>query len=336
MKATHAWASGLLIAGACLMLLSCQAATRASVSGMAARADRPEKAVRIAFITNMQAGEHWGNMKSGARFSRNMHGGMTLEFYAPVNEADYRGQAALLQQVVNSKFDAVVISPSDAGLAAPVVAGALHAGMKVVTVDNDILSASGVSLAQAHVGCDDREIGRETAAAALRIVPGARSVLIVGSVPTSTSMTAKIAAITEILSQSGLAHRVVFCNADDNLAYQLTRKALADDRTIDVVIALEEYAAHGAADALKELPKARKVAFIGSGNSRYQLILLEQGEMDALVVENSFTMGYLAVEAANDLLNGRTVKPAAVEYAIVTPGTMWNDRNQRLLFPLMN
>lgn len=336
MIARGAWPVAALVAAVCLSLMSCPLGRGSPVSGPVSRAETQEKPVRIAFITNMQGGEHWGNMKSGARFSRNMHGGMTLEFYAPVNEADYRGQEALLQQVIDLRFDAVVISPSDATYAAGTIAHALRAGIKVVTVDNDILPASGQSPAQTHVGCDVREIGSQTALVALSLAPHARSVLIVASVPTSTTMATKIAAITDVLSRTGGAPKVVYCNADDNLAYQLTRRALADDSAIDVVIALEEYAAHGAADALKELPKTRKVAFIGSGNSRYQLILLEKGKMDALVVENSFTMGYLAVEAANDLCNGRTVAQTPVEYGIVTPQTMWEERNQRLLFPLVN
>ena len=326
----------LFIAVACLALLSCSSGKQWSFSGLFDHQEAQQKALRIAFITNMQAGEHWGNMKSGARFSRNMHESMTLEFYAPVNEADSVGQTTLLRQVVDSQFDAVVISPSDATYAASTIAQALHRGIKVITVDNDILSASGRSLAQVHIGCDDGEIGRQTARTALGLAPNARSVLIVASLSSSTSMTAKISAITSVLSRAGRAFKVVFSNADDNLAYRLTRKALADDQTIDAVIALEEYAAHGAADALKELPKTRKVTFIGSGNSRYQLILLEQHDMDALVVENAFTMGYLAVEAANALCSGRTVAPTMVEYAIVTPETMWEARNQRLLFPLVN
>ncbi|AEC02607.1 substrate-binding domain-containing protein [Parasphaerochaeta coccoides] len=331
--------AGITTAGiiACMIfVVSCYRNPANTVTLLSSRPESQEKPIRMAFLTNMQGGEHWGNMKSGARFARSMHGNMTIEFYAPINEADYHGQTELLQQVVDADFDALVISSSHATYAASTIQQALAKGMMVVTVDNDILAADGTSLAKAHVGTDSREVGKKAAMKGMELAPQVRKALVVASVPESTSMMEKTAAITEIFSESGIEFQVIFCHADATIAYGQVKAALESPVAIDIIIALEEYAAHGVADALAETSAKARPVFIGSGNSRYQLNLLETGRMDALVVENSFTMGYLAVEAAASLAGGRNVVPVPVEFAIVTPLTMWEEHHQRLLFPLTN
>lgn len=333
-KRSFFFSAGLL--SCMLLMVSCYRNPATTVSLLSSRSDSQAKPIRIAFLTNMQGGEHWGNMKSGARFARSMHENMTIEFYAPVNEADYQGQSTMVMNAVEGRFDAIVISPSHATYASPAIQQALTQGIAVVTVDNDILAPSGASLAHSHVGTNPQEVGEETALKAMELAPRARRALIVASVPESTTMTGKVTAITEVLSGEGIAVQVIFCHADANASYQQVKEILETGGTVDIIIALEEYASHGAADALDEMEGADGIIFIGSGNSRYQLNLLEIGQMDALVVENSFTMGYLAVEAAAALVNGQAVTPSAVEFVIVTPETMRDEHYQRLLFPLTN
>ncbi|NBK25529.1 MAG: sugar ABC transporter substrate-binding protein, partial [Spirochaetia bacterium] len=93
--------------------------------------------------------------------------------------------------------------------------------------------------------------------------------------------------------------------------------------------ALEEYTAHGVANALEGRPK---VHFIALGTTQYEIQLLEQGVIDALVVVNSFNLGYRAVMAAIDLLNGIKPIEKLVDFDLVTKESMFSEEHQRLLF----
>ena len=61
--------------------------------------------------------------------------------------------------------------------------------------------------------------------------------------------------------------------------------------------------------------------------------MLETGEMDALIVQNPFAIGYLGVQSAHRLLNGKTLEPETVtETTAVTAENMFDSDIQKILF----
>ena len=62
--------------------------------------------------------------------------------------------------------------------------------------------------------------------------------------------------------------------------------------------------------------------------------MLETGEVDALIVQNPYAMGYLGVETAANLMNGQTGGPSVVDTAttIVTRDNMYEPRARRYCF----
>ena len=62
--------------------------------------------------------------------------------------------------------------------------------------------------------------------------------------------------------------------------------------------------------------------------------MLETGEVDALIVQNPYAMGYLGVENAYNLINGQSIEKKEVDTSlmIVTKENMYDDESQRLLF----
>ena len=62
--------------------------------------------------------------------------------------------------------------------------------------------------------------------------------------------------------------------------------------------------------------------------------MLETGEVDALIVQNPYAMGYLGVENAYNLINGLQVEKEEIDTSllIVTKENMYDEESQRLLF----
>ena len=58
------------------------------------------------------------------------------------------------------------------------------------------------------------------------------------------------------------------------------------------------------------------------------------GEVDALIVQNPYAMGYLGVETAANLINGQTGGPSVIDTAttIVTRENMYERESQKILF----
>ena len=62
--------------------------------------------------------------------------------------------------------------------------------------------------------------------------------------------------------------------------------------------------------------------------------MLETGEVDALVVQNPYAIGYLGVETAYRLLNGQKLPSPEIDTStmLVTRENMYTEESQRILF----
>ncbi len=283
---------------------------------------------RIAVITMMQGGEFWGALKNGARSARSSTK-TVLEFLAPVNESDYEGQISAVQSAIDQDFDAIVLSPSHYSRLEDVVAKARNAGIKVVLADTSLRNQSG----DFHITTDYRQIGKAMAEHAFSHFGQEDPIhaLVIGSMPNTTSMTNLVESLVQAFSTRTNARIVsaTYSFTDETIARDITYNAIHNDPSINLVFALEEYTAHGVANALGE---TSGIHFIAFGTTQYEIQLLEKGVIDALVVVNSFNLGYRSVMAAIELLNGNKPVQKMVDFDLVTKESMFSEDHQRLLF----
>lgn len=283
---------------------------------------------RIAVITMMQGGEFWGALKNGARSARSATSAV-LEFFGPINESDYEGQIACVQSAIDQGFDAIILSPSHYTRLKDVVTKAQAKGIKVVLADTALMGQAADFL----ITADYREIGAAMATYAFTLFgeDEAINALIIGSLPNTTTMTNLVESLSAALKTRPKSRIVssTFSLTDEAIAHDITSTALDGDPTINVVFALEEYTAGGVAPAIEDHPEVR---FIALGNTRYEIQLLEESTIDALVVVNAFNLGYRSVLAAVDLLEGRKPAQQPVDWALVTKESMFSEEHQRLLF----
>ncbi|MEA4864302.1 MAG: substrate-binding domain-containing protein [Sphaerochaeta sp.] len=283
---------------------------------------------RIAVITMMQGGEFWGSLKNGARSARSSTGAV-LEFLAPVNESDYEGQISAVQRAIDQRFDAIVLSPSHYSRLEDVVAKARSAGIKVVLADTALRNQTADFL----ITTDYRQIGKAMAEHAFTHFSEGEPInaLVIGSMPNTTSMTNLVESLVQTFSERTNARIVsaTYSFTNETIARDITRNALESDPSINLVFALEEYTAHGVANALGD---SSDIHFIAFGTTQFEIQLLEKGVIDALVVVNSFNLGYRSVMAAVDLLNGNKPVQKLVDFDLVTKESMFSEEHQRLLF----
>jgi len=292
------------------------------------RRDENQDPYRIAVITMMQGGEFWGALKNGARNARTETGAV-LEFLAPIDESDYTSQIAYVEDAINQHFDAIVLSPSHTIYLEDVVKKARAKGIKVVLADTRLEQ----STADLFITSDYFQLGVDMAKHAFSLFEVGEPVraLIIGSLPNSTSMTSVVSGLVSAFSaqeKAEIAH-ASYSFTDEARAKMITENTLASDESVNVIFALEENTAHGMVNAL---PKDRNIKVIAFGTTQFEVQLLEEGVIDALVVINSFNLGYRSVKAAIDLL--KNIKPVEkmVEYALVTKESMFSEQHQRLLF----
>lgn len=287
---------------------------------------------RIACITKMQTGEHWGAIKSGAR-SAATELGASMEFFAPINESNHVQQAEYIGEAIDRGVDAILLAASHQSVPAAQVASARSKGIPVITIDSGIVGTD----VEGHIGSDNRELGALAARTATDLLEDhIPRVYVIGSLADSMNMAQRIMGIeTEINLSGGDILGIDYSGAEENTAKILTGDMLEKHPEISVIIALEENSAHGAADIIQEKGLKDSIILIGFGSSRQEISLLENDVIDALVVENPFTMGYLGVSAAVDLARGKkSVTSVTTNHAVITKDTLRTPGNQRLAFPV--
>lgn len=296
--------------------------------GGCSRRDEKQDPYRIAVITMMQGGEFWGALKNGARSARTETGSV-LEFLAPINEADYDSQIAYVEEAINQGFDAIVLSPSHTTYLEDVVGRARSKGIKVVLADTRLEKSTG----DFFITADYHKVGQEMAEHAFSLFEEGESIraLIIGSLPNSTSMTSVVSGLASAFdAQEGaeIAY-ATYSFTDEAIAKKITQNILDSDPKVNMIFALEENSAHGVVNAL---PEGRDIRLIAFGTTQFEVQLLEEGVIDALVVINTFNLGYRSVKAAIDLLKNNKPVEKMVDYALVTKTSMFSEEHQRLLF----
>jgi len=104
--------------------------------------------------------------------------------------------------------------------------------------------------------------------------------------------------------------------------------------TVEGIFCPNESTAFGMLRALEDGGLAGKVRFVGFDSSAKLVDAMAKGEMDATVVQDPINMGYLAVKAMVDHLQGKPVeKRIDTGATLITRDTMSAPAAQALLNP---
>lgn len=124
-------------------------------------------------------------------------------------------------------------------------------------------------------------------------------------------------------------------NVDSNIesATAGALELLNEHPEINVIVGFNEWTTLGVGYAVEQLGLADEVAAVGFDSNVVSIGMLETGEMDALVVQNPFAIGYLGVQSAYLLLSGTEIAQSTLTTAtVVTKDNMFDEQNQRILF----
>ena len=111
----------------------------------------------------------------------------------------------------------------------------------------------------------------------------------------------------DAFQESGRAEIVSGINAlaEAQQAKTDTKELLEQHPEIDVLLAFNEPTSVGAAMAIQDLNSEDSIFLVGFDSNVASVDGLQDGSVDALIVQNPYAMGYLGVESAYKLLNGQ-------------------------------
>jgi len=296
--------SGLLAAAA--LAGGCQRSESRPDSASVAKkpADRP----RIALIMKSLANEFFVTMADGARKHQAEHSGdYELIVNGIKDESDLAQQVALVEQMVASGVDAIVVAPADSRALVPSLRKAQKAGVVVVNIDNKLddatLAAAGAEIP--FVGPDNREGARMVGAElAKRLRPG-DAVAIVEGIPTAFNAQQRRQGFEEAMRTAQM--RVVAVQSgqwEQARANTVVSAMLRQHPDLKAILASNDNMALGAVAAVRQGGKAGQVTVVGFDNISAIREMLRDGRVLATADQHAAQLAVFGIEYALQILRG--------------------------------
>ncbi len=256
--------------------------------------------------------------------------GIQVEFSGPRYEKEVNRQISILNGIINMHPPLIILAASDYKRLVPSVEQAHKLGIPVVTLDSGVDSSIPVSFIATNNKAAGIKAGKEmhTLLASRKL----KTVAIVSHIKGTATAIDREAGVREGLMDTPVIG-TWFCDVEQEKAYRITLE-LVKNPDLGGIIALNEVATLGVAQAIEEKKLQNKIIVVGFDNAIKELSLLEAGVIKATVVQQPYNMGYLAVKTAVEYLKGGKVPPFIDTGSIlITKENMFKREYQELLFP---
>jgi ribose transport system substrate-binding protein len=296
----------LVVGGGVLLFVLC------SAGAYWVHSHRPPAVPTIALIP--QAG---GAMRSEvARFGATDAAGTVkcnLYWNAPTSEGDAAGQISLIDKVVRNRYQGLVVAPNHSLAILSSLRRALAAGLPVVVVSAPLALPATNKLG--YVVNDDDKMGELAAKEIARLIQGKGSVALVGLSRTGPGISRRVRAAERIFAtlypEIEVVSRITGAY-DTSRAEEVTNGALDSHPNLKAVLSFTATSTRGAHAALKSRSLQAAVPLVGCEQDSDLISYVGTGEIAAILAENTYRMGYEAVELIANSWKGEPIPPQSV------------------------
>lgn len=296
--------------------------------------EKKDSAIRkqkVTLIAKSTESAFWKSVFAGAGAASTEYN-MELKCIGPDNEEDYITQNRMIEEAVADGTDVIVFSAIDYEGNAEAVDHAAKEGVKIVVIDSDVNSKE----VSCRIGTDNYEAGCLAGKAALDMDEEEINIGIVNFDATTENGQSREKGFRDTVGKDKRAVIVDTINVNSTIdsAKEEAEKLLERIPKINVVVTFNEWTSLGVGYAVKEAGLADSVRVVAFDSNVVSVDMLETGEVDALIVQNPYAMGYLGVENAYRLLGGHDLDEREVNTSthLVTKENMYSEESQRMLF----
>ena len=283
-------------------MVGCQP-NASNTSSPPASPDKP----KIALVMKSLANEFFSTMAEGAKQHQSQN---SQQYELVVNgikdERDLARQAAIVDEMIAAKVQAIVVAPADSKALVPVLRRAKLAGLVVVNIDNkldeEILNAE--SLAVPFVGPNNllgaKSVGQHLAKS---LKPGDQVAVLEG-IRTSFNATQRRLGFEQAMKDAGM--QIVdsqSANWETNQANTIAASMLNAHPDLKAILAANDSMALGAMAAIKAANKTDTVQVVGFDNISAAQEAIRQGKMLATADQHGDQLAVFGIELALKLLH---------------------------------
>jgi ribose transport system substrate-binding protein len=268
------------------------------------------KRLKIAVIPKGTTHEFWKSVHAGA-VKAAKETDVDIVWKGPLKEDDLKAQIDVVDTFVAQGVNGIVLAPlNDAALKTP-VQRAKDAKIPTVIFDSDLQGDAHLSF----VATDNVAAGKIAGDAMNKALAGKGNLIVLryqeGSASTANREKGFLDSVKAVPDLKVVSDNQ-YGGATSESAFQKAESLLiahkASTGAVNGVFAPNESTTFGMLQALRKSGTNQKVKFFGFDSSDTLIGALKAGDIDGLVVQNPFNMGYLAVKTMVDALHGKTVE----------------------------
>lgn len=260
----------------------------------------------IAFIPRTSGTTLWEAAHAGAEAAARS---TQLKVYwnAPTREDDIQGQIALVERMIDGKYQGIVLAPDQTLALITPVRRALRKGIPTVIIGSPLPIPPSGKLS--YILNDEEEGGQLAAARIAQLLHGSGTIAVLGINPDIAGIMTRARSLESALARDYPKITIVekhmgsFNVPQDQ---QVAEEAVRRNPNLNGIVALTGAATRAACTALSRNSSNRKVQLVGF-DAPDAVSLLKETILDSVIIENSREMGLQAIYNIAAQLRGQAV-----------------------------
>ncbi|KVH32703.1 sugar ABC transporter substrate-binding protein [Burkholderia cepacia] len=279
-------------------------AALAAVAVAAAPAVHAQSSARpkVALVMKSLANEFFLTMETGAKeYQKHNANQFDLVTNGIKDETDTANQIRIVEQMIVSKVDAIVLAPADSKALVPVVKKAVDAGIIVVNIDNrldpDVLKSKNLNVP--FVGPDNRKGARKIGDYLAKRLKAGDQVGILEGVSTTTNAQQRTAGFQDAMKAGGM--KVVSVQSGEweiDKGNAVAAAMLNEYPNLKALLCGNDNMAIGAVSAVRAAGKQGKVFVVGYDNINAIKPMLKDGRVLATADQYAAKQAVFGIDTA--------------------------------------
>jgi ribose transport system substrate-binding protein len=264
---------------------------------------------KIAVIPKGGTGQFWKLIQSGANSAAAESKNVEILWRSPATENDKAEQIRIVEECINTGVSAIALSPQDYSELAIPISKAHKNKIPVIIYDSALKGKPGEDFVS-FIGTDNRKAGYLAGEYLAKLIGHSGKVALLRYKAGHASTTEREEGFLKAIASHKDIQIVISDRYTGGIVLNAwaTSKAMVDDlRQIDGIFCPNELSTMGMLLALREAKLAGKIKFVGFDTSEQLVEALKKKEIDGLMAQDPFQMGFLSVKTLVDYIQGKKV-----------------------------
>ena len=332
----HKWSyrtfAPIMVVFLALLVVACGSTTSTSTSTSTTPTSSGSKTLKIIAVPKSLASSYWTIVENGVKCYASKVPNVNIVWNGVQTDTQVSDQISLLQNYITQSPDGILYAATDAKALAPVTQQAVSANIPVFNFD------SGTTPQTVPLFATDNTAAAAKAADEMgTLLNGTGKIALLEFVPGSATNDQRVDGFKQELAAKFPNIQIVADQANGSnsaKALSQTQNILSAHPDIKGIYAANQQGGEGAAQALSAASLGGKIHLISFDSSDPLVSDLQNGIVDALVVQNPFKMGFDSLKAMVDQIrNGVKAQNVDTGVTLVTKANYNDPATQALLNP---